>query len=81
MNMDRVLAQLQGAPEPIRRSFWEIKAVLEENPYPKEGSSLIMPFKGTAQRNMFTAPFGDGLLAYQVMVDQPLIDPLYVIWA
>lgn len=83
MNMDHVLAQLEGASKEVRGLFFELVKALRIHPYPSERPNehpYVLPFKGRSQPNCFTAPFDDGLLAYQIKADQPLIDPLHIVW-
>jgi len=69
------------APDAVYDAFYDLVERLMVGPYPDDAPDLgIMPFRDPAKPNGFTAPFDAGLLAYQVMRDQPVIKLVDVFW-
>jgi len=76
----------QFAPDPIYNAFYDLLEALVLGPYADDDPALgILPLRDPNKPNGFTAPFGvsgegGGLLAYQVMLDQPVIKLVDVFW-
>jgi hypothetical protein len=70
------------APDSVYHQFYDlIEALMEFGPYPEDQPGLgILPLQDPGKPNGFTAPFDRGLLAYQVMLDQPAIKLVDVFW-
>ncbi|MDP9342163.1 MAG: hypothetical protein M3Q23_08700 [Actinomycetota bacterium] len=70
------------APDDVYDEFYDlIEVLMEFGPYPDDQPNLgILPLQDPDKPNAFTAPFGDGLLAYQVTLDQPAIKLVDVFW-
>lgn len=70
------------APGPVFEEFYElIEALMRSGPYPQDQPHRgIQPLQDPGKPNGFTAPFDDGLLAYQVMRDLPVIRLVDAFW-
>jgi len=74
---EKVLSEIDDAPDRIKRDFVAVAESLSENPY---GTSIgVRPLKGlTFTPQMYSAPFDDALLVFQVMADHPIILLIHV---
>lgn len=77
---EQVLEQIDEAPEDVKEEFLALLTGLQDHPHPLPGEALlgVMPLK-EKRGGMFTAPFDDGLLVYQVMADYPIIKLIQVV--
>lgn len=78
MDAGMVLPRVAQAGERTRRKFLARMLELIENPLPGDGD--ILPLQDPTRPNGYTASFGDGLVLYQVMKDQPLVKLIDVLW-
>lgn len=76
LNQDPI-ALVEGAPKPVREAFVRLLEALARDPFQSPG---VLPAKGIGLAAAYTAPFGDGLLLYQVMADYPAIKLIDVFW-
>lgn len=76
---EQVLSEIDGAPDRIKRDFVAVAESLSENPY---GTSIgVRPLKGlNFTPQMYSVPFDDALLVFQVMADHPVILLIHVTW-
>lgn len=70
------------AQETVFEEFYDLlEALMEFGPYPDDQPGVgILPFQDLTKPNAFTVPFNNGLLAYQVMRDFPVIKLVDVFW-
>lgn len=72
----------QFAPDDVYNAFYDLLESLILGPYADDDPTLgILPLRDPDKPNGFSAPFaGGGLVAYQVMLDQPVIKLIDVFW-
>lgn len=70
------------ASDDVYEEFYDLLEVLMEyGPYPADNPALgIMEERDPRRPNGFTVPFDAGLLAYQVMLDYPVIKLVDAFW-
>lgn len=70
------------APDDVYDEFYNLlESLMEVGPYPDDQPARnILPLQEESTPNSFTAPFNQGLLAYQVMRDHPIIKLVDVFW-
>jgi hypothetical protein len=76
---DQVLEEIDAAPDRIKRDFVSVIESLAENPF---GTSIgVRPLKGLDfSPQMYSVPFDDALLVFQVMADYPIILLVHITW-
>lgn len=69
------------APNDVYNAFYDLIEALQVGPYPDDDlSSGVLELRDPSKPNGFSAPFNRGLVAYQVMLDQPVIKLVDVFW-
>lgn len=77
-----VLAHVDAfAPEEVYDEFYDLLELLVSGPNPQDQpGTRILPLQDPTKPNGFTAPFDAGLVAYQIMRDQPVVVLVDVFW-